>query len=53
MRFSAHTMTMVMAAIVWWMVPGGASLAGHHSFDAEYDSNKPITISCVVTKLEW
>lgn len=25
----------------------------HHAFAAEYDSNKPITISGTVTKLEW
>jgi len=25
----------------------------HHSFGAEYDVNKPITISGVVTKVEW
>ena len=25
----------------------------HHSFSAEYDSKKPITISGVVTKMEW
>jgi len=27
--------------------------AGHHSFDAEYDSKKVTTISGVVTKLDW
>ena len=25
----------------------------HHSFEAEYDSKKPLTVSGVVTKLEW
>jgi hypothetical protein len=28
-------------------------LAAHHSFDAEYDKDKPITLTGVVTKLEW
>jgi len=25
----------------------------HHSFDAEYDSSKPVTLTGVVTKLDW
>ena len=26
---------------------------GHHSFEAEYDSKKPVTLAGVLTKLEW
>ena len=25
----------------------------HHSFEAEYDSNKPVKVSGTVTKMEW
>ena len=28
-------------------------LAAHHSFAAEYDGTKPITINGTVTKIEW
>jgi len=28
-------------------------LLAHHSFGAEYDADKPVTITGVVTKIEW
>lgn len=28
-------------------------LAAHHSFSAEYDSKKPVTLRGIVTKVEW
>ena len=30
-----------------------APLLAHHSFGAEYDASKPITVSGVLTRIEW
>lgn len=35
------------------LVLAALPVAAHHSFAAQYDSNKPKTISGTVTKLEW
>ena len=31
----------------------GLPLAAHHSFDAKYDSSKSVTLTGVVTKVDW
>jgi hypothetical protein len=34
------------------LVPASPALA-HHSFQGQYDASKPVTLTGVVTKLEW
>ncbi len=35
------------------VVASGLSLAAHHSFAAQYDANKPITVKGGITRIEW
>jgi Family of unknown function (DUF6152) len=48
MRFQAGVLATGLS-----LMAGSLPLLAHHSFAAEYDSNKPIKISGVVTKVEW
>jgi len=49
-RFPSIVASFVAASL---MLVGSIPVFAHHSFDAEYDSNKPITITGYVTKLDW
>ena len=35
------------------MLGAATAIQAHHSFAAQYDSNKPVTMNGVVTKVEW
>jgi len=39
-----------LVAVLWLL---SIPLLAHHSFGAEYDASKPITLTGVVTKVEW
>ena len=43
----------VRLAILIGLLLGSAPVFAHHSFSAEYDAKKPITLAGTVTRVEW
>lgn len=50
MRTNAFILGGVIACAV---LLSGAPASAHHSFAAEFDAEKPITLTGIVTKVEW
>jgi hypothetical protein len=40
-------------AVTAFAISIAAPVAAHHSFAAQYDADKPVTLKGVVTKIEW
>jgi Family of unknown function (DUF6152) len=49
-RKSRRALEALVVTTLWC---SAASVMAHHSFGAEYDANKPITLTGVVTSIEW
>jgi hypothetical protein len=49
MRAGFLTFIFTASALAW----GAAVVDGHHSFAAEFDITKPVTLTGKVTKIEW
>jgi hypothetical protein len=52
-RATSMKTAVVIAAICVLVPAAGVPLLAHHSFAAEFDGSKPVTLKGTVTKMEW
>jgi Family of unknown function (DUF6152) len=45
--------TTLAVVITAGLLLGGGTVVAHHAFSAEFDANKPVTLTGTVTKVEW
>jgi hypothetical protein len=48
-----RTKLAMLVVTALWSIGSAVPVIAHHAFGAEYDATKPITLSGVVTKIEW
>jgi len=48
MRVCLHALAAFAVLAAW-----SGTVAAHHSFAAQYDANKPVTLKGIVSKVEW
>ncbi len=52
-RASARMCTRLVLAVGAGLLATATVAQAHHSFDAEFDRNKPVAVSGTVTRVEW
>jgi hypothetical protein len=52
-RIAMNRSAMFVGAVVITLLAAAIPVVAHHSFAAEYDRNRTITVTGSVTKLEW
>jgi hypothetical protein len=44
---------LLLAAFSTVVLAGGTTAVAHHAFSSEFDANRPVKLTGVVTKMEW